>query len=209
MTENPNCSLCNSPTVHFADEKYYTCEECFGISMSPDFFPNPQDEMKRYEEHKNDVNNVGYQQFVSPITNSILQQYAPTHLGLDFGAGTGPVISKILQDKQYSIVPYDPFFHPFPELLTRTYDYIACCEVVEHFHKPYKEFELLKRLLNKEGTLFCMTHLYSDEIDFSNWYYRNDFTHVFIYRKETFEWICKEFGFSSLKIEKRLVVLKK
>jgi len=208
MIESTSCPLCKSPTVPFEKHKYFTCTECFGISMSPEFYPNPKQEEDRYKEHHNDVNDKGYQNFVSPITQSVLKNYSPHHKGLDFGAGTGPVVSKMLQDKDYTIALYDPFFHPYPELLTKSYDYIVCCEVAEHFFNPYKEFALLKSLLNKGGTLFCMTHMFSEKIDFKNWYYRNDITHVFIYREETFEWIREKFGFSSLRINNRLVELK-
>ncbi|MCL4857464.1 MAG: methyltransferase, partial [Flavobacteriales bacterium] len=56
------------------------------------------------------------------------------------------------------------------------------------------------------GKLICMTDIYNPTIDFASWYYKNDPTHVFIYQKETFEWIKTTFNFSELTIEKRLVV---
>ena len=35
--------------------------------------------------------------------------------------------------------------------LNQKYDYISCCEVMEHFHQPYKEFELLSYFLENQG----------------------------------------------------------
>jgi len=61
---------------------------------------------------------------------------------------------------------YDPFFHPKSELLAKKYDFIIACEVIEHFHDPRKEFELLYKLLNQGGKLYLMTDLYSQEVDF-------------------------------------------
>ena len=159
----------------------------------------------RYEEHNNDVNDEKYQQFVSPITSAILKTHSAEDLGLDFGAGTGPVISKVLKDNNYSIFQYDPFFHKYPELLNNKYGYIACCEVIEHFYNPHKEFSLLKKLLKKDAILYCMTDLYDESIDFHTWYYKNDPTHVFIYQKHTIHWIQEEFEFSNVKIEGRLI----
>jgi citrate lyase synthetase len=52
-----------------------------------------------------------------------------------------------------------------------------------------------------------MTGIYSDEMDFSKWWYKNDLTHVFIYTKETLYWIKKEFGFKDIKIEKNFIRL--
>jgi hypothetical protein len=50
-----------------------------------------------------------------------------------------------------------------------------------------------------------MTHLYDPSIEFNSWYYKNDPTHVFIYQKETIEWIKQRFNFSSVAIEGRLI----
>lgn len=165
-----------------------------------------ENEEKHYRFHNNDVEDLGYQNFVSPITNGILNDFSREDSGLDFGAGTGSAISKVLQDNAFQIAAYDPYFHPFPELLAQKYDYIACCEVVEHFHFPDKEFQLLQKLLQPNGKLYCMTHLYDPKIDFSTWYYKNDHTHVFMYQKETMEWIGTTFGFSEVKFENRLIV---
>ena len=85
------------------------------------------------------------------------------------------------------------------------YDYIACCEVIEHFYDPKKEFALLKKLLLKRGRLYCMTEIYDQNIDFGSWYYKNDPTHVFIYHKRTIDWINTEFSFSDVNINGRLI----
>jgi hypothetical protein len=50
-----------------------------------------------------------------------------------------------------------------------------------------------------------MTGIYKDDIDFSKWWYKNDLTHVFIYKQETFEWIKKEFEFKNIFIEKNFI----
>jgi hypothetical protein len=51
-----------------------------------------------------------------------------------------------------------------------------------------------------------MTDLYHEDINFSKWYYKDDPTHVFFYNTHTLEWIKEHFGFSSLTIDKRLIV---
>jgi len=111
----------------------------------------------------------------------------------------------MLTDNRYSIVKYDPFFHPNSERLKDKYNYIVCCEVMEHFHDPKKEFELLFQLLLPGGKLFCMTDLWDQTIDFHKWYYKNDQTHVFIYTQETIRWIQKNFNFGDVIIEGRLL----
>lgn len=203
-----SCPLCGKPgeLIHqIKSKKYYQCQNCFGMFVDPNYWPDLKTEKIRYEEHNNDVESVGFQKFVSPITSAILRDYTKNHKGLDFGAGTGPVITKVLKDNDYQIEPYDPLFHNYPELLKHKYDYIASCEVIEHFHYPRKEFKLLKSLLNKKGSLYCMTHIYDEQTTFQNWYYLNDPTHVFIYHKKTIYWIAKTFGFSNVSIKKKLI----
>ncbi len=202
------CPLCNSESTTFNTGKtqtHYQCKTCFGIFSETNSRPSPSDEIAHYNQHNNDVEDPGYQNFVSPIFNAIVKDFTTESKGLDFGAGTGPVLSKLLRDKDYSIALYDPYFHNFPELLKKQYDYIGSCEVIEHFYDPHKEFTLLKSLIKPDGMLYCMTHIYDESIDFTNWYYKNDPTHVFIYHKNTFAWIQKEFGFKAIEIQNRLI----
>jgi SAM-dependent methyltransferase len=202
------CQLClGSSTVfyQFKDRLYHQCSNCRGIFVDEGLRPDRVTEKLRYEEHNNDVMNEKYQQFVTPITEAIFNNHSKEDKGLDFGAGTGPVISKLLKDSNYCIGQYDPLFHNYPALLNDKYDYIACCEVIEHFHNPKKDFGLLKKLLKKGASLYCMTHLYDESIDFHNWYYKNDPTHVFIYQKPTIHWIQQEFGFLNVTIADRLI----
>ncbi|MFP5471753.1 MAG: class I SAM-dependent methyltransferase, partial [Bacteroidia bacterium] len=154
---------------------------------------------------RNNSNDKGYREFVSPIIERIKKDFSSTHSGLDFGSGKDSSILKILKESNYNIRPYDPFFIDETSLLEQHYDYITCCEVIEHFHHPKKEFALLKNLLKQKGKLYCMTHIYSPDINFETWYYKNDPTHVFIYQNKTFEWIKNEFGFSDIKIHNRLI----
>ncbi len=200
-----NCPLCHNPGKTFYTDEFFLCDNCLGIFRPKRYHLSAPEEKSRYEKHNNDVNDIRYQQFVSPITSAVLKECLPKDVGLDFGAGTGPVISKVLKDQGYTIKQYDPFFHNYPDLLKTEYDYIVCCEVIEHFYDPQKEFGLLKRLLKPKGILYCMTHIYSPDIPFTNWYYKKDPTHVFIYQKETFEYIKNHFDFSLVTIDKRLI----
>lgn len=174
--------------------------------MDKNLYVSSAEEETRYKQHNNDVEDVHYQKFVSPITTAVLNDFTVNERGLDFGAGTGPVISKVLEDNGFKIVQYDPFFHKNPGLLNQSYHYIVCCEVIEHFHDPYEEFKLLKRLLLPNGKLYCMTNVYRNPINFETWYYKNDPTHVFIYQEETMHYLAKEFNFSDVKINDGLIV---
>lgn len=205
---NNECLLCGEMGSLFYDkgkQTFFQCPNCKALFVGKNNLPDRQTEKERYEEHNNDVYDPRYQEFVGPIVSAVLSTFSEDDEGLDFGSGTGPVISKLLKDQGYNIVKYDPFFHDTPTVLQRKYDYIACCEVIEHFHHPFQEFELLFRLLKPGGKLFCMTELYDSSINFRSWQYKNDLTHVIIYQEETIQWIQKEIGFSAVETENRLI----
>jgi hypothetical protein len=200
------CPLCKQYGKPFHGDGFYTCSTCSGIYKNKDDYVDECAEIRRYKEHNNDVNDPRYQKFVSPITNYVLKNFKPHHSGLDFGSGTDPVISKVLTDNNYSVLQFDPFFANNVALLNDTYDYIICCEVLEHFHTPDKEFQLLHTMLVPDGALICMTYLYDEIIDFKSWNYKNDQTHVFIYRKETINFIADNAGFSDFDVSGRLII---
>lgn len=203
--KNSHCPLCNHQGEKFYQDMFFRCTNCKAIYIANALLLNPSEEKKRYEQHNNDVMDVGYQNFVSPITKAVLRDYTTNSFGLDFGSGTGPVISKLLSDKGYSLKQYDPFFNDDKKLLEDKYDYIVCCEVIEHLHTPAKEFALLEKLLKPNGRLYCMTQPYKEEIDFGSWHYRNDSTHVFFYQELTFQKIKDMYDFSSVIIDDRLI----
>ncbi len=203
------CPLCNSTISLKKSKKFFECGHCKAIVKDPVYYYSGEAEERRYKAHNNDVNDVRYQKFTSPITEHVLQNFLPEHKGLDFGCGTGPVISKMLTDRNYTVFLYDPFFAPNEEALEQTYDYIFSCEVFEHFYYPRKEITMLEKMLKPGGSLLIMTLLYNDEIDFSRWSYTNDPTHVFFYREETIQYIAQEFGFDYQLFPGRLIQLKK
>ncbi len=205
------CPLCGGRKYIYYrlnEKTYYQCEKCNSISLDESVHLNPEEEMKRYLEHNNDVEDTGYQNFVKPITSAIFKDFDENHKGLDYGAGSGPVITKILTDYSYNIKTYDPYFHNFPDYLKERYDYIACCEVIEHFYHPYCEFKRLKKLLNKNGVLYCQTGIYKENINFKDWYYKNDPTHVFFYTEKSIYWIKEHFDFKDITIRNRLIIFR-
>ncbi|MDZ7815503.1 MAG: hypothetical protein U5N86_05710 [Planctomycetota bacterium] len=109
-----------------------------GFFRHPRHLLSPQQEKARYETHNNDVNDPRYQAFVSPIVSAVLRDISPNSYGLDFGAGTGPVISELLSKEGFRIVQDDPFFHNRPALLEERYDYIVCWRSDRAFPLPRK-----------------------------------------------------------------------
>lgn len=208
-----SCPLCSGACeLHFVKSdgtSFYDCCDCRGIHLPARHWLSPSEEKVHYLTHNNDVYDPRYRSFVSPIVEAILSEQSPYAIGLDYGAGPGPVISKMLEEESFQTKLFDPFFHPDPSPLNDRYEYIICTEVIEHFQKPYKEFKRLSDLLKPQGTLYCMTELYHDGIDFAKWRYKNDPTHVFFYRSPTMDWIAHEFGFHPPEIDGRRIILRR
>ena len=119
------CPLCSSNGAIFYRNKgklYYQCTNCFGIFLDKTLRLDKKAEISRYKEHNNDIYDERYQKFVSPISSAIMRDFTRKNVGLDFGAGSDPVISKLLIDNNFLIKQYDPYFHDHPDLLKEKYD---------------------------------------------------------------------------------------
>jgi SAM-dependent methyltransferase len=216
MPENDfscKCPLCFSETSLFwlddkSDITYLKCNSCFSIFKEQSSYLNPNLEEQRYKLHQNDIYDTAYQNFVSPITDAVQKDFDKGSLGLDYGCGPGPVISYVLENKGYRVKLYDPFFYPNEESFDFSYHFISCCEVMEHFFKPQEEFKKLRSLLLEGGKLYCKTNFITNSFsvdDFSQWYYKDDPTHVFFYSTKAFHFIKDTFGFSNLQVSKKLI----
>ena len=204
------CTLCHNKTelfFQFKNRTYLKCLNCHSVMLDRKDYISAEKEKQRYESHNNDVMDERYQKYASPIVKAVMKDYQKNNLGLDFGSGTGPVITKLLRDQGYRINIYDPFFADDKDKLKLHYDYIVCSEVMEHFHNPYLEFEKLRALLNPLGALYLKTSIYDESIDFNAWYYKNDLTHVFFYHEKALEYIKNQFGFNKLIINKDFTIM--
>ncbi len=202
------CRLCKTPAEPFFEGRhgdYFNCPRCLGVFLAPADHLDPAEERARYETHNNDVHDERYQKFVDPIVSAVKADYSTSKKGLDFGSGTGPVISHLLRQEGYSIDQYDPYFENDTSIFRNRYDFIVCCEVIEHFRHPAREFAKLNQLLEPAGTLICMTELLLPETKFEDWYYKDDPTHIFFYRPETVAYVAEAFEFVEHSINGRLV----
>lgn len=196
MQKKQDCPLCGNPSILLREITkrptfYGFCPTCKGIFIEHDSLLSPSEELAQYETHNNDVEDPRYQNFVSPLVELVASKQQTKDRGLDFGAGPGPVTTKLLEDRGYQLNLYDPYFYPDKSALQSPYDFIVCCEVIEHFYEPYQSFTQLSNLLAEGGRLYCRTSLIPDDIEFSRWHYKNESTHVFFYHRETITWIAE------------------
>jgi SAM-dependent methyltransferase len=192
------CPVCRAPgPVAFAEvegRSYWLCETCQARFLDPGQHPSPQDELARYRQHENDVDDPRYRQFLSRLADPLLARLAPGLRGLEYGCGPGPALAAMLGEAGHEMALYDPFFYPDPAPLGRRYDFITCSETAEHFHHPAEEFDRLDRLLCPGGWLGLMTCFQTDDARFADWHYRRDPTHVVFYREATMRVVAAQRG---------------
>lgn len=193
-----SCLLCNSerttPHVHAHGRPHLSCAVCGLIFVPPGYHPDAESERTRYELHENDPSDERYRAYLRRVEVPLTRRISPPAVGLDYGAGPGPTLSLMLEERGFEMEIYDPFFAPHSDLLTRTYDFITCTETAEHFHSPALEFDRLHGLLNPGGWLAVMTK-WADGKDFRRWSYARDVTHVCFYQQETMAWIADHFEY--------------
>lgn len=188
---------------------YWCCGNCELRFLDPGQRPGRGEERAHYLHHDNDPEDSGYRRFLSRVTEPLLERLDPRLQGLDYGCGPGPALAMMLREAGHEVAVYDPFFRPDPAPLEKTYDFITCTEVVEHFHDPAGEFDRLDALLRPDGWLAVMTCFQDDDTAFANWHYRRDPTHVVFYRAETFRKFAALRGWSCEIPVKDVVLMRK
>ncbi len=213
-----NCPLCefsqNNP--FYTDEAFfggvrhfYECEACRLIFVPESGHIGWEEEKVRYGLHENSPDDAGYVSFLNQLIAPLRQYIKPGSLGLDYGCGPGPAVKNILQDLTENISEYDPHFRPDTELLSRPYDFCVATEVIEHFRHPKEDFGQIDRLVRPGGIIGLMTDQYREGIDFANWGYKNDPTHIMFYQKDTFAKIADLFKWEILEMTSRIVIFKR
>lgn len=188
------CKLCtNDGQPLYLNKLYYYCNRCQLIWLDEGDIVSRQDEEQRYLEHNNDLNDAGYVN----MFNKFLAEIKPWCIGqraLDFGSGPGPALAHILTKQGWSVDIYDPYFAPDRDFLTKKYDLITCTEVLEHVQHPFAVWKQLTDCLGSRGTLAVMTHFHFGPVEFKDWWYRRDKTHICFYNRFTMEWIAEKLG---------------
>lgn len=196
-----SCPLCHGKQNHlFFTSKpeqgarlYYRCQTCDLTHLPPSQRPSAAEEKAEYDLHENNSDDPRYRAHLAKLTTPLLADMPKGSCGLDFGCGPGPAISPMLQQDGMVMHNYDPFYAADNETLGRTYDFITCTEVAEHFHHPAKSFALIKKLLKPKGRLGVMTQFLLDDIDFNGWWYRQEMSHVAFYSPRTMEFIANRY----------------
>jgi len=201
-----NCLLCS----HHAEDFHgvaFKCPRCFLVFKNPSQHLSVTDENERYSFHNNNIEDEGYKKFLNKLIIP-LSRFLPDHFSaIDFGCGPGPGVSVLLEQLGGTVFNYDPAFRDDKSLLERKYDVVTSTEVVEHFKNPAEDWKVLAGLVNNGGLLAIMTQFLKEEIDYKNWWYKNDPTHVVFYNQGTFRFLEETFGLEKLYDDNNSVII--
>jgi hypothetical protein len=205
------CIICNTETVDLHDKQfdqtYLRCPNCQCVFTNPSDYLNQELELDQYSRHNNSFDSPGYVDMFLRYLDFVIPKDFNGRF-LDFGSGPEPVLQQVLQNKGFECDIYDPYYAD--SLPDKKYDFVTSTEVFEHFYDPLKEIETITKMLNKGGYLAVMTLFIKEEIDFQDWWYRRDPTHVTFYHQDTFEHIAECFGLEVVKSnDKNIILLKK
>ncbi len=200
------CSLCNNEiteTWAAGTLEYRYCGRCGLVQALPRFFPDPLKEKERYLKHNNSFENSGYVKYLTDFIASAVAPYVGKGSSiLDYGCGPAPVLTALLKKKDYRVTPYDPYFHADRRWKTQHFDSVVSVEVFEHLQDPLTALKEILSVLDTDGIVIIRTLLHNENQDvFSNWWYRQDCTHITFYSEKSFLFLAENFPLKILAIK--------
>ena len=207
------CPLCNTNQklafLSDAEREYYRCSCCDLIFVPREYHLSEIDQRARYDSHNNDPGDLRYRNFFKQLLVPLLAILPSNSHGLDFGSGPGPTLSLMLEECGHKVDLYDKFYAQNDAVFQNRYDFITVTEVVEHLPNPLKDLEVLVKILQRGGILAIMTEIISPQLDFTNWYYKNDPSHVCFYSEKTFFYLANLLGLEIVTLSERVIILRK
>ena len=156
------CPLCGNTANFFRageSREYQICNLCDLIFVPPQFHVPIESERKRYQEHENSLENVGYvAMFMEKV--SLIKEYCPKiKTALDFGCGYEPVLKVLLEREGLKTEVYDaPFFPDAPK--NKNFDLVISTETFEHLKNPLQDIKWAINHIAPSGFLAVMTRFY-------------------------------------------------
>lgn len=209
-----NCPLClNQHSEHLFFQKhhnrdFFQCQNCQLIYVSREHVLDLKKQKDHYDQHQNLELTIGYKNFLTRLITPLKEKGLELKRGLDFGSGPYPMLRDLLLKEGFkSISIYDPIYAYDENVLGQKFDYIVCCEVIEHFVDFRAQFELLLSLLETEGLLILSTGLKPADTALKDWSYIQDITHISILSQPVLEYLKEQYDLEYEILGKDLISL--
>ena len=130
------CPLCHSDRNRLYSKhetgEYRLCLECSLVFVLASEHLNAQEEKERYDLHTNSPDDPGYREYLKKVQEPVCERLEEgmfvkpaSLLGLDFGSGPGPTLSKMFEESGYRMNIYDPYYAKDEKVLEEKYDFIT------------------------------------------------------------------------------------
>ncbi len=209
-----SCPLCSSETIideifhHRFARLIYHCGQCDLRFVQRTKCLSLSEQNLCYKNHRNNLRSDGYTKFLNRLITPLIEKKMQNSFGLDYGSGPYPMLQELLFEKGFlNIDLYDPLYAN--QEISNKYDFVTCCEVVEHFINPGESWNHLCSLLGERSILVCSTGVFNPSHEILKWYYIQDVTHINFYTVSTFKWLANKFKLKLTKVTKDLVILEK
>ncbi len=192
------CRLCQSESCSpFCSDKsrsYIRCNDCQLIFVPPEAFITADEEKKRYALHDNTPDNIEYVHYLKNVAEELHRIPLTSPKVLDYGSGPEKVLTDILLKKGVDCTAFDPLYDIVFEIENNIFDIVILCEVVEHMRDIRKEAALIKTILKPQGYVMIRTELFREGVDFVNWWYLRDPTHINFFSKASMQRFGEKLG---------------
>ena len=199
-----NCWICfeacHSFHVSSTNTTFYQCGHCGFTFKNQKHWVSPSDELARYREHKNEIDDPEYRRYFHRFVEKAIVPFTQPKKVLDYGAGETPVLAHVLRhDYHIEVAIYDYYFYPDRKVFNDVYDVVTATEVIEHMADPYGLFDQVDRCLKPSG-LFCLMTQFRPptQIEFEKWFYHRDSTHIAFYTMSAMKILAENRGFELL-----------
>jgi len=207
------CPLCSSnltENLHQdSNREFLRCRHCDFVFVPKIYHLSEKDEKARYDSHNNDPEDDRYRNFLTQLLSPLQERMPKRASGLDFGSGPGPTLSLMLEECGYSVDLFDKFYARNKAVFDKQYDFITASEVVEHLRQPMVELNRLMTLLKSNGIFAIMTQILTPEIDFEQWYYKNDPSHIGFFSEKALNFLAEKWQAELYVISERVIIFKK
>ena len=164
------CPVCLGRAEAFttiAARRYLRCPTCQARFLDPAHFLSPDAEHAHYLHHENEVDDPRYRRFLSKLADPLMARLPRAQTGWTTAAA--PVLRwpRCCQRRGTAWRFTTRSSRRTPRRLSRSYDFITCTEVAEHFHHPAAEFARLRAMVRPGGWLAVMTCFQTDDARFA------------------------------------------
>jgi hypothetical protein len=191
MSNLAKCKLCDVvacvPAGRNKHREFVHCPNCGLVFVPNEFWLSADDERARYAHHDNSPSNEGYVTFLRQVADVVVGLGMVRPRVLDFGSGENAVLAKILRQRGFDCVAYEPLYGESQAATHGRHNIVVLCEVIEHLRDLQTEIQTIKACLAPGGRVVVRTQFYPSVASLTSWWYARDATHINFFSEQALQ----------------------